>query len=626
MKPSPMTLGATPLGDGRTRFRVWAPRRTSVEVCLERRPKNAPTPELTFVPLERMANGYFEGHAEALPGMRYRYRLDRGDCYPDPCSRFQPEGPHGPSEIVDMSTFSWSDSEWTGRPAKGQVLYELHVGAFTPEGTYAAASAKLGHLKELGVTTVELMPLNTFPGRFNWGYDGVDLFGPCAVYGRPDDLRRFIDDAHRLGLGVILDVVYNHLGPDGNYLAQFAREYFTDKYPPEWGDPPDFESEHAGPVRDFFIQNAAHWIAEYHFDGLRIDATQSLYDHSGRHIVADLVSAAREAAGGRHVLLIAENEPQGLYCITPQERGGFGADALWVDDFHHAARVALTGRAEAYLQDYRGTAQELLSCALRNSLFQGQFYEWQDKPRGGALLHSPAHQIVFFLENHDQLANTLRGERLHRTGGLARTSAMTTFWLLLPQTPMLFMGQEFFASTPFLFFVDHNAELQAKVNEGRKKYLSQFKSAAHALEAEGFEPASGAEAFERSRLDWSERDAHRESLELTRALLHLRRDDPVFSQQDGRRLAGATLSEHCLVLRFFGDERAGDRLLILNLGAELCVSPCPEPLLAPIPGRAWRPLLSSEETRFGGCGARFPGERWRIQGQSAVVMMSEGPA
>ncbi|MCP3143327.1 malto-oligosyltrehalose trehalohydrolase [Pyxidicoccus xibeiensis] len=614
-----LNLGARTLGDGRTHFRVWAPSRRMVDVC------HLEAGQARYLPLQRTERGYFQGTHPVPAGALYKYRLDGEECLPDPCSRFQPEGPHGPSQVVDPHRYAWSDAGWRGVTLKGQVLYELHLGTFTPEGTCASAAAKLPLLKELGITTVELMPLHTYPGRYNWGYDGVTLFAPCAVYGDPDDLRRLVDEAHRLGLGIIVDVVYNHLGPDGNYLARFSPGYFNPKYPNEWGEPTNFDDgDAAGPSRDFFIQNACYWLTEYHFDGLRLDATQSLYDASSRHIVTELVAHARAATRGRDILLIAENEPQDVKVVTPPEAGGHGADAVWVDDFHHSARVAAVGRSEAYLMDYRGTAQELLSCALRNSLYQGQYYGWQKKRRGSPLLRTPAEHVVFYLQNHDQLANTLRGERLHVLTGAPRMRALTTFFLLLPQTPMLFMGQEFFASSPFLYFVDHQPELQGLVQQGRDGFLSQFASARHALEAEGFHMPIGEEAFRRSKLDWSERARHPGALALHQDLLRLRREDPVFAAQDRSRIDGAVLGPGALLLRYLGSEQEGDRLLLLNLGTGLDYEPCPEPLVAPPGGRNWRVLLSSDQVRYGGMGtAPVPEDgRLHLPGQTALVLTS----
>ena len=373
-------------------------------------------------------------------------------------------------------------------------------------------------------------------------------------------------------------------------------------------------------------------------DGLRLDATQSLFDAGPRHVVEELTTAVRAAAGERRVLVVSENEPQDVRAVTPPGRGGWGTDALWVDDFHHAAHVAATGRAEAYLQDYRGSAQELLGCALRNALYQGQYYRWQKKARGSPLWRAPAEACVFFLQNHDQLANTLRGERLHCITSRRVARALTVYWLLLPQTPMLFMGQEWAASAPFLFFVDHKPELMEAVRKGRDAFLSQFESARHALEREGHVVPFGEAAFRRSTLDWDERArTGGPALALHRELLRLRREDPRFARQDARALAGATLSPSALVLRYRADEaegpeggRDGERLVLLNLGPELELSPCPEPLLAPLPGRTWRPILSSEEVKFGGDGACTTeflriDDTWRVPGQTALVLTSAPP-
>ncbi len=614
-----LSLGANFLGDGRTSFRVWAPDRREVEVSLEG------TPGSHFFPLSRDEQGYFSGIHPVDVGQRYKFRLDRGDRLPDPCSRFQPEGPHGPSEVVDPSRFRWSDSQWPGVELRGQIIYELHVGAFTPEGTYAALARQLPYLKDLGATLIEVMPLNTFPGRFNWGYDGVGLFAPCAVYGSPEDLRRLVDEAHRAGLGIILDVVYNHLGPDGNYLGQFSRSYFSDRHPKEWGEPPNLDGSNAGPVRDFFVQNACYWLSEFHFDGLRLDATHSLFDESKPHIAAEIARHARAAVGSKKILLIAENEAQDEACVRPAQLGGQGMDAIWIDDFHHVAHVAVTGQAEAYQSDYFGSAEELLSCARRNSIFQGQWYSWKKKGRGSPLLRVAAEQVVFFLQNHDQIASQLKGTRLHEVAGQARARALTAYFLLLPQTPLLFMGEEFFASTPFLYFTDHHADLQRAVQKGREEFLSQFPSIRHAIESEGFHPLAGEEAFRASRLKLEEREKHAPALALHRELLRLRREDPVFSAQDMRAIDGEIFSSEALVLRFFGC-RGGDRLLFLNLGTELVLNRCPYPLLAPTRGGGWRPLISSEEARFGGLGASYPeGEGpWIIPAGCAFVLASTG--
>ena len=369
-----LPVGAEILSSGETHFRVWAPRRRAVEVAIEGGGRTA---------LAAEGNGYFSGALrEARAGTRYRYRLDGGESYPDPASRFQPEGPHGPSQVIDPATYRWRDADWKGLALPGQVLYEMHVGTFTKEGTWAAATRELPALRELGVTVVEVMPVADFAGRFGWGYDGVDLYAPTRLYGTPDDMRAFVDEAHRLGLGVILDVVYNHVGPSGNYLPQFAPRYFSDKYATEWGEPFNYDGEDGAPVREFIASNAAYWIAEFHLDGLRLDATQSMHDASPEHVLAAIAREARRAAGPRSIILVAENEPQETRLVRPPAEGGYGLDALWNDDFHHSAMVALTGRNEAYYTDYRGAPQEFVSALKYGYLYQGQVYRWQGKRRG----------------------------------------------------------------------------------------------------------------------------------------------------------------------------------------------------------------------------------------------------
>src|ERR1700687_6124505 len=340
---------------------------------------------------------------------------------------------------------------------------------------------------------------------------------------------------------MILYVVYNHRGPDGNYLRQFSDSYFTDRYSTDWGEPINYDGDDAGPVRDFFLQNASHWIAEYHFDGLRLDATHSIYDHSPRHILADLSEKARAAAGSRPIVLLAESERQDSLLVTPLSEGGQGLDAIWVDDFHHTTRVAITGAAEGDCSDYAGAARGLLAGPVFTLRYQGQWFGWWKRPRGTPLWGASAGQILFFLQNHDQIANHLYGPALHQLAGDALARALTTYFLLLPQTPLLFMGQEFFASSPFLYFTDHAADLQSKVKRGREEFLCQFPSAKRQLEAGGAHPRSGEEAFRASRLPLEEREQPGGALTLHRELLRLRREDPVISRATSDSIRGETL-------------------------------------------------------------------------------------
>ncbi len=611
-----LPIGAEPAGDGRTHFRVWASRRRRVEVVLDG------AGESSF-PLMAEGNGYFSGLVEASPGKRYRYRLDGEEqLYPDPASRFQPEGPQGPSEVIDPSAFAWTDTGWTGAPARGRVVYEMHIGTFTPEGTWRSAIEQLPRLANLGVNLLEVMPVADFPGRFGWGYDGVDLFAPTRLYGTADDFRAFIDRAHALGLGVILDVVYNHLGPDGNYLRQFSLEYFHAERRTEWGDALNYDGPNREPVREFFTANAAYWIDEFHIDGLRLDATHSIVDESpDEHILAAISRVTRRAAGSRSIVLIAENDSQDAHLARPIDRGGYNLDMLWNDDFHHSIRVALTGRGEAYYTDYRGKPQELLAAVKHGYLFQGQYYSWRKQPRGTPALDLPPYAFVTFLDNHDQVSNSATGLRTHALTSPGRFRAATALMLLAPATPMLFQGQEFASSAPFYYFADHNPELAKLVREGRREFLTQFPSITQPNAPPLHDPHD-MDTFERSRLDLAEIDRHAWAVQLHTDLLRLRRDDPTFRLQKHGGVDGAVLGPEALVLRFFGEEPALDRLLLFNLGTDLDCAPMAEPLLAPPAGMSWQLALSSEDARYGGGGT--PALRldavWLLPGQAAIVL------
>jgi maltooligosyltrehalose trehalohydrolase len=612
-----LPVGAEVVPDG-AHFRVWTPRAKRVEVVWR-----ADGTADAAVDLAAEGDGYFSGLVPSLRvGARYRFRLDDGrSLYPDPVSRFQPEGPHGPSRVVDPGAFRWSDASWPGVSPHGQVVYELHIGTFTREGTWASATRELPELARAGITLLEVMPVAEFAGRFGWGYDGVDLFAPSHLYGEPDEFRGFVDRAHALGLGVILDVVYNHLGPDGCYLGMFADAYFTDRYTTDWGPAINFDGPRAGPVREFFLANAAYWIEEFHLDGLRLDATQNIYDASPEHIVAAIARRAREAAGPRSIVLLGENEPQEVRLVRPPEEGGYGLDAVWNDDFHHTAAVALTGHNEAYYSDYHGTPQELISALKRGYLYQGQHYAWQRQRRGTPTLGVPPTAFVHFLENHDQVANSFRGSRRHQQASPGRHRAMTAVLLLGPATPMLFQGQEFSASTPFLYFADHRPELAMAVRKGRGEFLTQFPSLA-SPETQALLPDPGDPAtFEQCKLDFSERERHAPAYALHRDLLALRRADPVFRAQRPGGLDGAVLGPAAFALRFFG-EAGDDRLLLVNLGPDLDRRAVPEPLVAPPAATRWAVRWSSEDPRYGGCGS-LPvdtAERWRLPGHAAFVL------
>ncbi|MEZ0225756.1 MAG: malto-oligosyltrehalose trehalohydrolase [Alphaproteobacteria bacterium] len=611
-----VAVGAEVQEDG-THFRVWAPACREVAVTLESGAQG-------IYPLTREEDGYWSA---VIPAARartlYRFRLDNGDLFPDPASRYQPQGPHGPSEVIDPARYPWTDRQWAGIAPDAHVLYEIHVGTFTPEGTWRAAAEHLKYLQGLGVTTIQMMPVAEFPGRFGWGYDGVNLFAPARLYGRPDDLRHFINCAHETGLAVILDVVYNHLGPDGNYLSAFTADYFS-HVPTEWGPGFNFDCPNSRNVRDFITANAAYWIGEFHFDGLRLDATQQIFDTSEPHIITEIAAAARQACPERHVMIIAENEPQDPRLIRPIDEGGFGLDAAYNDDFHHTAIVAASGRHEAYYSDYRGTPQEFISLAKRGYLYQGQFYEWQHQRRGRPALDRPHRQFIIGIENHDQIANSGHGMRVHKMTSPGRLRAMTAVMLLMPQIPMLFQGQEFAASTGFHYFADHAGDLAKAVHLGRAAFMSQFPSMETVEMQAALLRPEDPEAFMKSRLDHRERDKNTEILHMHRDLLTLRREDPLF--RHARELDGAVLSAEAFVIRFMGED-GDDRLLLVNMGQDLDLHPSPEPLLAPPEEAAWTLLWSSESPQYGGGGTPAPeaSEGWHLPGHAALVMKAQKP-
>lgn len=609
-----LPVGAELAPGGGVHFRVWAPAAKSAAIELYSESGGV----AAVAPLAAERDGYFAGLVpSARNGTRYRIRLPHG-AFPDPASRFQPEGPHGPSEVVSPE-FAWTDGGWRGRPVSECVIYEMHLGTFTPEGTWRAAQAVLPELARTGITVLEIMPVAEFPGDFGWGYDGVNLFAPTRLYGSPTDARAFVNRAHELGLMVLLDVVYNHIGPGGNYLPQFSRDYFSTKYKCEWGDPLNFDGNHSGPVREYFTANARYWIEEFHFDGLRLDATQQIFDASRPHIIADVVRAVRAAAPQRATFIIGENETQDVALLRPVEEGGCGLDAVWNDDFHHCAMVAATGRAEAYYRDYRGSAQEFVSAVKYGFLYQGQRSGWQQKRRGTPAFDFGPQRFVVFLQNHDQIANSLRGLRLHQVTGAGRFRALTALALLSPQIPLLFQGQEFAASTPFRYFADHEPELSARVAEGRRQFLSQFSTVAMPESAGCFAMPNEPGTFRGSKLDPAERSRHREASALHADLLRVRRENPAITAP--AKIDGAVLGPEAFVIRYFAVD-GDDRLLLVNLGPDLLFNPAPEPLLSPRLHRGWRILWSSEAPAYGG-GGTPPMEttaNWIIHGHSAVLV------
>src|SRR5438874_5678473 len=615
------TIGVELIGANKTHCRVWAPKATHVDVVLEESAaKNA---HRTFHPLQREDDGYFSGSAEARADDCYRFRVDNAEHFhPDPASRFQPDGPHGSSRIVDPTTFRWSDAEWPGKPLKGQIIYEMHVGTFTEEGTWRAAAEQLPELARIGITVIEMMPVADFPGNFGWGYDGVDLFAPTHLYGAPDDLRSFVNRAHSLGMGVLLDVVYNHFGPDGNYLGAFSDDYLTRGNENEWGDAINFDGPHSAPVREFFITNGRYWIDEFHFDGFRFDALHAIRDQSSEYIIGAVGRAARKAAGARSIILIAENDRKEARMVRPRNQGGDDLDGMWNDDFHHSAVVALTGRKEAYYDDYRGTPQEFISAAKYGFLYQGQALSWQKALRGSSTVGISPEAFVCFIKNHDQVANTGPGQRVRFQTSAGRYRAMTALLLLGPWTPLLFQGEEFGASNPFMFFADiGDASVRDAIRNGRAEWLAPFLSLTKEEALTTLPAPDDPKVFARCKLDFSEREENRQLYDLHIDLLKLRREDSRLGRQIPGGLDGAVLGPASFVLRYFSKEN-DDRLVLVNFGERQVLHPVSEPLLASPSGCTWETLWISESPCYGGAGTTMSAthEQWVLPGEATVVL------
>jgi maltooligosyltrehalose trehalohydrolase len=502
--------GALPHDDTVT-FRVWAPTAEALTLELDGEQSLA---------LSTSGDGLFERTTDAAgPGTRYQFRLDEDGPFPDPASRYQPAGVHGPSEVVNPEAYEWDDADWEGVGREDLVIYELHVGTFTDAGSYDAVREQLAYLKNLGVTAVELMPVHDFPGNRNWGYDPAAWFAPSRAYGRPEDLRRLVDAAHQSGLAVLLDVIYNHLGPDGAYANAFG-PFLTDKYETPWGPAINLDDEGSEGVRRFFIDNALHWLREYHVDGLRLDATHALCDESEPHFLAELSAAVDEHVDGPKRHLIAEDHRNLNRLVQPRDADGYGLDAVWSDDLHHQCRVLTAGDEEGYYRDYQGTTTADIATTLRDGwFFRGEYSEHLDEPRGTDPGDVDRDQCVVFIQNHDQVGNRPIGNRLTDDVSPATYRALSVLICVVPEVPLLFMGQEWAASTPFQFFTDHNEELGPSVTEGRTEEFEDFSG----FEDEVPDPQAPA-TFERSVLNWDEprRPPHDGVLALYHDLLALR--------------------------------------------------------------------------------------------------------
>ncbi len=607
-------LGAVYLGEGRTRFRVFAPRARQVEVRLL-------PPRERLVRLKAVDGGHHEAIVDGVEaGTGYLYRLDGAIERPDPASRAQPLGVHAASEVVDPR-FPWTDAAWRNRPLAEYVIYELHTGTFTPEGTFDAAIPHLADLRDLGVTALELMPVAQFPGRRNWGYDGVYPFAVESSYGGQRALKRLVDACHGGGLAVILDVVYNHLGPEGNYLSDFG-PYFTDRYKTPWGDAVNFDGSGSDEVRAFFIENALEWVRDFHIDALRVDAVHAIVDPSARPFLSELAEAVHAEGErlGRPVNMIGESDRNDPRLVRAREAGGLGFDAQWNDDFHHALLTLLTGERDGYYEDF-GSVEQLAKAYREGYVYTGEHSAFRRRRHGAPARDVPAGRLVVFSQNHDQVGNRMLGDRLSGALGLPGLKAAAAAVVLSPFIPLLFMGEEYGEKAPFLYFVDHGDEkLVEAVRRGRREEFAAF--------ADRGEPPDPADerTFLRSKLDHGLKTVghHRVLLELYRELLRLRRERPALASLSAERLEAIPFErEKALYLRRWTD---GDEVaLVLHFGTARAS------LTLPLTQGRWRSILDTEDSRWQGGGSTVPeaiesdGEiAFGVASRSAVVLVRAG--
>ncbi len=578
-----LRLGATYLGEGRCWFHVWAPLAQSVAVHLL-------APSERLLPMEQRDWGYYQAVAQGVePGTLYLYRLNRERERPDPASRFQPQGVHGPSQVVD-SGFLWGDRHWFGRPLQDYIIFELHVGSFTPEGTFDAMIAHLDALAELGVTAVELMPVAQFPGNRNWGYDGVYPFAVQNSYGGPAALKRLVNACHQAGLNVILDVVYNHLGPEGNYLGEFA-PYFTERYRTPWGPALNFDGPHSDEVRRFFIENALYWITEFHIDALRLDAVHAILDHSARPFLEELAMSVHERGErlNRRIYVIAESALNDTRIIRARELGGYGLDAQWNDDFHHALHVLLTGDQTGYYQDF-GQVEHLVKAWREGFVYSGRYSSYRRRRHGNSSRDIPAQQLVVFAQNHDQVGNRMRGDRLSQLVSFEGLKLAAGAVLLSPFIPLLFMGEEYGETAPFQYFISHtDAALVGAVRRGRREEFAAFQR--------GGEPPDPQDetTFQQAKLHNAPCHTRCQQvlLDFYKVLIRLRRELPALARLSKETLdvIGYEKEKVLFVRRWSGVDEA---LIIYHFGEVQA------PVALPVPAGRWEKRLDSAEERWHG--------------------------
>jgi len=610
-----MRIGANYLGNQQCEFTVWAPLRQAIAVELDTQPSR-------LIPLQPLAAGYWQAQVEAVPpGTHYRYRFDDESSLPDPASSYQPLGVHGPSAVIDPS-FEWTDAAWQGRPLETMIIYEVHVGTFTPAGTFTAMIERLPDLKAIGINTIELMPIAQFPGDTqtdpavayrNWGYDGVYPFAVQNSYGTPAELKQLVDACHRLDMAIILDVVYNHLGPEGNYSGQFA-PYFTETYHTLWGGAINFDGAHSPAVRQFVIQNALYWLREFHFDGLRLDAIQAIYDFGAKHILQELAEAVELVAHetGYKRYLIAESDLNDPRIIRPPSQGGYGLDAQWSDDFHHALHTLLTGDRVGYYSDY-GRCADLAKAYEDSFVYDWKFSPFRQRQHGMPCRDRAPVQFVVCAQNHDQIGNQMKGERLSQRISFEGLKLAAGAVLLAPFVPLLFMGEEYGETAPFIYFVSHSdPDLIEAVRAGRKREFEPFHYADDPPDPEAVE------TFLRCKLNWELRQTgtHHALLQWYRRLIDLRQSHPVLLTRDRGSLKASSDEENRIVWisRWNATQ---EWTLALNFG------PTPTTLGLPCDRVAYKEV-DSADTQWAGPGSKAPeilnvNEPFTIQPMSLVA-------
>jgi maltooligosyltrehalose trehalohydrolase len=616
-----LPFGANVERDG-TRFRIWAPDAKEVAVAIE---GDAPATH----PMQRGAGGYHHAHVAGVgDGTRYRFVLD-GNAVPDPASRSQPDGVTSASQVVDPHAFAWSDDDWNGVALEQLVIYELHIGTFTSMGTFDAAIPRLDDLVALGVTAIEIMPIADFAGTRNWGYDGVALFAPAAVYGGAAGFKRLVDAAHRRGLAVILDVVYNHLGPEGNFLPAISGgRFFNPRHQTPWGDAVNYDGPSSAAVRDFVVHNALYWAHEYHVDGLRLDAAHAIIDDSPVHIIREITD--RLHALPRPRLIVAEDDRNERRLVLPANAGGLGLDAVWADDLHHQLRRFVSGDRDSYFASYRGTIADIVATLRRGWFFEGQWSEHHGAPRGTSASGLPPRAFVHCLQNHDQVGNRPFGDRLHESMTLAEYRVLSAVLLLSPYTPMLFMGQEWAASSPFQFFTDFPRELGALVTAGRRQEFAGFSAYRDSGEHGEIPDPQADDTFLRSRLQWSERGRapHAQILALYRELLALRATLPALRARERDSFVVGVLHDRALAIRREGPD-GSVVLLLAQFGDATHQLAANHSLLASPAGHDWAVQLCTQDRRFGGGGSHSGlsnSGTLTIQGVDAIVLATRPAA